>query len=352
MIKRFTLAFLSLILVSSSVMAQDIDSAQIGKEYPYILPILGKKAYARGYRLQKPFGLMAGTLFNKQGIVLKDFELGIADPGTPVDDVNFVDLSEVGIFEFGPSEGRITTVNARADAWILPFLNIGGFYGRVGGEQTITFRLGGPDNDLIASTTDIDGQYYGFNMLGVAPVGPVNLMIDYSWAWTTNVNLDKPVLVKVSGMRIVRRIMTKTPDRFVAVWLGAQFQNLDNQTSGNIAFDEALGISDEDKQKMDDYWMDVQNDVIPIDQDDMGNDIFWSELGPVEQRLREATFNLFRGFVDDNAYYKFTKELEYNWNMLLGVNYQHNPRWQVRAEYGFLRSKQQLMFGLNYRFGL
>ncbi|MGL1886433.1 MAG: hypothetical protein OCD76_07955 [Reichenbachiella sp.] len=344
--KKLNLLLLISIL-SFSLFAQNVDSTQIGKEYPHLLPILGKKAYAKGYKLQKPLGMSVGTIFNKQGLILEDFEMAIADPGTPTSDIDYINLN--GTLDFGPSEGRINTLNFRADAWVFPFLSVGAYYGKIWGEQTISFSFMG--SDFFESTTDIVGQYYGLNLLGLVPLGPVVLMADYSWSWTTNENLDEPVLVKVSGMRVVRRIMTKKEGRFFAVWGGAQFQNLDNRTSGNIALDEALGISEEDKDAYDDHWINVQNDEVVIREDVLGRPVYWSDLTQTEQDIRQNTHDLVRGIADDDVYYKFDKRLEYKWNMLLGVNYQHSDKLQIRTEYGFLKSKQQLMFMVSYRFG-
>ena len=323
--------------------AQEADSTETQKEYPYILPILGKKAFKKGHKLQLPFGLSLGTIFNKQGLILENFEMTISDPNTPANDLTYRDLT--GILDFGPSVGRINTLNFRVDAWILPFLSVGGFYGKVWGEQTISFSVVG--SDFFESTTDIRGQYYGFNFLGAIPLGPVALMADYSWSWTTNENLDAPVLVEVGGMRLVRRIKTKRDDRFLAVWAGAQHQKLANRTSGNIAFDEALAISEEDKLKMDDQWTRYTNNEIPN-----GNDVYWNDLTISERIAQQSVYNLVRGVADDNVYYQFDKKLEYSWSMLLGVNYQHNDHWQIRSEYGFLKSKQQIMIMATYRFGL
>jgi hypothetical protein len=38
--------------------------------------------------------------------------------------------------------------------------------------------------------------------------------------------------------------------------------------------------------------------------------------------------------------------------MTLGANYQHNKRWGVKAEYGFLEAKKTFMMSVDYRFGL
>jgi len=336
--KVFTLFLTVCLLGINFVAGQTADTSKVKGEYPYILPILGKKAHARGITLQKPFGLMLGGIFNSQEIVLNNFEMAIDDPGTPDEDLNFINLDSLGVFNFGPSEGRVSTFNVRADVWLLPFFSVGGYYGRVYGEQTISFSFLG--SDLIYSNTPIEGQYYGFNMLAAVPLGPVALMADYSWSWTTNPRLDEPVLVEVSGIRVVRRIMTKKENRFFAVWAGTQFQKLNNETSGRIAFDEALGISEEDKQQMDDAWADYKT----TDE--------WDQLSPGEKLVKEAGYKLIRGIADDEVAYKFNKELKYNWNFLLGVNYQHNPSWQFRAEWGFLKSKQQIFLGANYRFGL
>lgn len=323
--------------------AQDMDSTQIGKEYPYVLPILGKKAYAKGYKLQLPFGVSLGNFLNQQGILIEDFEMAIDDPNTPNDELNYLNLE--GILDFGPSEGRINTINIRGDAWILPFLSVGAYYGEVWGKQTITFSVVG--SDFFSSTTDIDGRYYGFNVLALAPVGPFVLMADYSNSWTTNVRLDKPVQVRVAGSRLVKRIKTKTPGRYWAVWAGAQFQFLDSRTSGNIGFDEALGITEEDKQALDDHWESFMNNEIPNK-----DGAYWDDLNVIQKGLATSAYNLVRGVVDDNVYYQFNKKLEYSYNMLLGANYNHNDRWQFRAEYGFLKTKQQLMLMLSYRFGV
>ncbi|UCS94882.1 hypothetical protein KZP23_07685 [Echinicola marina] len=304
---------------------------------------MGKKAYERGYELPLPFGLNVGTIFNRQGLVLDDFEMAIADPNSPEADLTYRDLS--GILDFGPSEGRINTLNIRGDAFILPFLAVGGYYGRVWGEQSISFSVVG--SDYFKSTTDIKGQYYGLSLLGLIPLGPVVLSADYSWSWTTNKNLDKPVLVKVSGLRLIRRILTNKENRYFAVWAGVQFQNLDNRSSGNIRLDEALGISEEDKMRLEDHWEMYTNNEVPN-----GRGEYWSDLTLAQRLAQQAAYDLVKGVADDNVFYKFNKRLEYDYSMLLGLNYQHNAKWQFRSEYGFLKTKQQLMIMATYRFGL
>jgi hypothetical protein len=245
------------------------------------------------------------------------------------------------LVEFGPSEGRVNTLNFRFDTWLLPFLSIGGYYGEVWGEQTIT--LTSPIE--ITSVTDIKGNYYGLNVLAVAPVGPVVLAVDYSWSWTTNERLDKPVQVKVAGIRVIKRFLNKNrEDRFWAVWVGTQYQNLASQTSGNIPLDEALDIDEDKIDEFDMAWEDYK--MTPE----------WDEL-PLDERIKqEAVYQVARSALLDisetTVYYEFDKRLEKNWNLMLGANFQINDRFQVRGEYGALRGKQQLMLMGTWRFGL
>jgi len=179
------------------------------------------------------------------------------------------------------------------------------------------------------------------------------MALDHSWTWTTNDRLDKPVAVKVGGIRVIKQIKTNTPNRYFAVWGGAQSQTLEGQTSGNIAFDEALGITEEDKANLDTHWDNVLDDQVVVKQSPItGNDLYWSDLTPVEQQLRQGAYDLVRGVADSNVYYKFNKKLEYDWNMVLGAAYQHNERWGLKIEYGFLKAKRQVMFNIDYRFGL
>jgi hypothetical protein len=338
MLIRLLLCF-SLTAWCLSSVAQDIDSSQIGKEYPYVLPFLGKQAYTRGYKLQLPFGIMANTVLNKQGIELDDFSMAFTNEPDEIPD--FEELQPISdLIVFGPSEGSIATFSFRADAWILPFLSVGGYWGKVYGEQTIT--LTAPIS--IESVTDIRGEYYGLNLLGIVPLGPVALAADYSWSWTTNERLDKPVLVNVAGIRVIKRFVSKKdPDRFWAIWGGAQFQKLENQTSGKIDLDEALDIDEGKLEEIDQEWEEYK--MSPA----------WDELSAQEKIQAELKFQIVRGALEGlsetTVHYKFNKKLEFPWNMLLGANFQLNPHWQFRAEYGFLQSKQQLMVSANYRFG-
>ena len=327
------------LLITTIASGQTADTTSARGEYPYFLPILGKKAHDRGYKLQLPHGVSLGTIFTKQALILENFQFAFTGEGEEPDFEKFQPLADLIVF--GPSEGRINTINVRFDTWVLPFFSIGGYYGRVWGEQTIT--LTAPIE--ISSVTDIEGQYYGLNLLAVAPVGPVVLAGDYSWSWTTNVRLDKPVRVKVAGLRVIKRFLSKKrDDRFWAVWVGTQYQNLASQTSGNIPLDEALDITDKNIEDLDMAWEDYKMSAE------------WEDLSPGEmikyELAYQATREALEKLTETTVYYKFDKRLEKNWNLMFGGNFQINDRFQIRAEYGALKGKQQLMVQGTYRFGI
>ena len=50
--------------------------------------------------------------------------------------------------------------------------------------------------------------------------------------------------------------------------------------------------------------------------------------------------------------YEFNSAPADRWNMVAGVQYEFNKRWQARAEWGFLGSRRSFLFNVNYRFGL
>lgn len=321
-------ALLIIICMSHGLFAQGFDSTQIGKEYPYHLPILGGKAYKKGYKLPLPLGVMANYIYTKQNIILENFEMFVQNPGeaSPLDE-DFIDLSS--IIQFGKSTVEVNTFNFRADAWILPFFSVGGYYGRF---RSITNVALVKPVEVVANS-EAEGKYWGFNLLAVAPLGPINVSADYSWSWTTNELLNKPVLVNVAGLRAIKNFEVKNKkDMFFGLWVGAQFQFLDAKTDGAVPLADVIDTDGS-----------LQSDL----------DQWYNDLSDAEKALYgDELYNGLNDFVNATIHYRFDKRLEYNWNMVAGGQWQINRRVQFRAEAGFIRSKQQYMASLNYRFGM
>jgi len=328
--KSFNIKILMLIFGYLSItngLAQGFDSTQIGKDYPYAFPILGKKAYSKGYKLPLPHSIMINSIWNRQNIVLENMELAFLPEGEPFDESQYIDFSDIIIF--GPSTGRINTLSFRASTWLLPFLGLSVNYGEVWGEQVI--RLEQPVN--IESVTDIVGRYYGLDLLTVIPAGPVNVALNWAPSWTTNERLNEPVRVDVvSGRLIYNFPIGKKEDRYLGLWFGAQYQRLAATTEGKIGLEEAIDPSGDIQLGIDDWYNGL------TDQQ--------------KRRYGDTIKNAFDNIFDSIVYYRFDKRLEEDFNLLFGAQYQFNRHWQVRGEYGAINSKQQLLLSFNYSFGL
>jgi hypothetical protein len=141
-----------------------------------------------------------------------------------------------------------------------------------------------------------------------------------------------------------RFVNKKDPNKFWAVWAGAQYQNLASQTSGKIGLGEALNLTPEDLEEFDMRWEEYT--MSPE----------WDALSPAEKIRATAAYNIVRGaaenLADTTVHYKFDKRLRYEWNMVIGGTYVFNKHWAIRGEYGFLQEKQSLMFQVAYNFGL
>lgn len=101
-------------------------------------------------------------------------------------------------------------------------------------------------------------------------------------------------------------------------------------------------------------------------------DEWWNGLTPVEQnnpvnkakyetanRAMETAGNLLNGLdgaiataQTSTVQYSLDKQLKDKWNFIVGTQFQLNKHFMIRAEYGFLGSRNQFLTGLQYRFGL
>lgn len=317
----------ALTTITPQSFSQGFDSTQIGGDYPYVLPLLGQKSYERGYKLPLPFGVMFNSILTKQNIVLEDFEMGFSKGSEPFGEDDYLDFSDIIVF--GPSTVRVFTYNARVDTWVLPFLGVGGFFGGFQGRTSVSLA----EPIAITSDTDNYGKYWGFNVIAIAPLKVVNLAGDFTWTWTTNNYLSKPVQVQVAGLRVIKNFpVGKKPDRFMGLWVGTQFQFLAAKTEGQIGLSDALDPDDDFRGNLDD-WYDGLED--------------WEK-----ELYGDKVYEAFDDVLNTNVHYRFDKRLEKNWNFIAGGQFQFNRHWQIRAEAGFIPGKWQGMLSLNYRFGL
>ena len=140
--------------------------------------------------------------------------------------------------------------------------------------------------------------------------------------------------------------------------------HINSGTTGSLQLNEVLDLTGIET-KVDNGISKVQNTQVQVDT-------WWTGLTPVEQknpvniakyetanRALETAGGFLNGLdqaLNDENYstvqYSLDKRPKDMWNFIIGTQYQHNKHWMVRFEYGFLGSRNQIIAGLQYRFGL
>src|SRR3954467_15428575 len=115
-----------LLILSAATSGQVYTNKEVGKkneeaidslkktEYPYLLPIWGKKVTKLGYNLPYSAGVGINYLWQKSELVIENLSVGFNNGPQH-------DLDEIIRFNEAVSEASI--VNIRPDVWVLPFLN-------------------------------------------------------------------------------------------------------------------------------------------------------------------------------------------------------------------------------------
>lgn len=300
-------------------------------EYNYTFPILGQGAYKKGFDIPYPAGIMGNYMWLKQNIVLNNMQLGLKtdELDIPLTDVNFI--------EFGDNINTSFSINVRPDLWILPFLNVYGIFGY--GESTTKVNIVAPVELL--SIVDQSLTTAGFGVMGAGGIGPVWFSVDANWTWSKPLLLDKPVLVKVVGIRVGHTFKFKhKPESNIALWAGAMRVEMNSETSGEIKLIDALPPEAWDRRDeiVSDYYDWYNNEATPVQK--IAAD---KVLTPIVERIENADG-------ESIVRYGMDKQVKEKWNGTLGVQYQLNKRWMFRSEAGLIGNRKSFLISLNYRF--
>jgi hypothetical protein len=332
------------------------------QEYPYILPIWGKKATAKGFQLPYSAGLGVNYLWQESDLVIDNLMVGFNNGP-------MYNLDE--IIRFDDAKASANAVNIRPDFWLFPFLNVYGILGFARTSTAITAGLWLPDVDsnwtkatTLSTKANFDATVLGFGFTPTLGVAGGWIALDMNVAWTDVSALDKPVFTFVFGPRVGKTFKFRNPDMNIAGWVGGFRVKFSSQTSGSLNLtelfptedlqakvDDGMGKVSEKEQQVDDWW----NALSPVEQ-----------LNPVNKakhetanRTLDAAGNILTAadaaLSDDQSAtveYSLDKKLKDKWNFIIGTQFQINRHFMVRGEYGFLGSRQQFIGGLQYRFGL
>jgi hypothetical protein len=332
------------------------------QKYPYILPIWGAKAVQRGFQLPYSAGLSVQYIWQESDLVIDNLQIGFNNgPMYGLDE----------IIRFDSAKAAAKAVNFRPDVWLFPFLNVYGIIAKAKTSTSIDAGLWLPDannnwNQVTAfsSTAEFDATTVGFGLTPTMGISNAWLALDMNLAWSDVSALDKPVFTFIFGPRLGKTIKFKHPDRNLAFWVGGFRVKFTSDTSGSLNLSEVLPV--------DELGSKVDQGFVKVDEAEKQIEAWWNGLSPAEQSnpVNIAKYNTANRAVDaagnllaavDGALsnastatvqYSLDKSLKDKWNFIVGSQFQLSKHWMLRAEVGFMGSRQQFLGGIQYRFGL
>ena len=331
-------------------------------KYPYILPIWGEKATARGFNLPYSAGVSLQYFGQTSDLVIDNLLVGF-NGGTMYNLDNIV--------RFDKAEATSGSVSLRPDVWVLPFLNVYAIFGQGKGSTEVGYSIWLPDSSggetkvtSLSTKVDFDATTVGFGLTPTIGVGGGWLALDMNFTWTDVPQLDQPAQAFVFDPRAGKRFRLRNPDENLNIWVGGFRVALNTGTSGSIPLSDALPI--------DEWQNSVDQGLARVAQLNAEIEAWWNSLTPPQQaqpgniaRYQAAKAALARagaflesaGQAVDHAAsstveYSLSKRQKDPWNFTVGGQYELNKIWMVRAEVGFLGSRSHVIAGVQYRFGL
>jgi hypothetical protein len=274
------------------------------------------------------------------------------------------------IIRFNKAQSEAKAVNFRPDVWILPFLNVYGILAVGKPSTTVGFGLWVPDtsgnwSEIMNYETkaNFNSTTLGFGMTPTIGVGGGWFALDMNVSWSDVDALDKPAFAFVVGPRLGKSFNFKK-EQSVAVWVGGFRLKLASSTNGSLALSDVIGEGGELQAKVDAGAQKVAEKQATVDawwnglsNSQKQNPINVAKHNAANRALSAAgeILNSLDGALNtvgsSTVQYSLSKRVKDPWNFTIGSQYQLSRRWMIRAEYGFLGSRTQLITGLQYRFG-
>jgi hypothetical protein len=341
--------------------APSVDSLKV-QEYPYIFPIWGEKVAKMGYQMPYSAGVGVGYFWQESDLIIDNLQVGFNNgPMYNVDE----------IIRFNDAVSASHAINIRPDIWLFPFLNIYALFAQAKTSTSIDAALWLPDTannwsqkTAFSTEANFDATLFGFGMTPTFGIGGYWSALDMNVAWTDVSALDKPVFTFVFGPRIGKTFKFKRADQNMAIWVGGFRVKFTALTEGSLDLSEVIS-TDELQGK-------VNQGFERVDEAEGQVNTWWESLTPIEQanpaniakyntanRTIEAASNFLTAADgalstagSSTVQYSLDKNLKNKWNFIVGSQFQLNRHWMLRAEVGFLGSRQQVLTQVQYRFGL
>ncbi len=342
--------------------AQALDSMKT-MEYPYLLPIWGKKVAQKGFRLQKSAGMSVQYIYQQSDVIINNLQIGFNNgPKYNLDE----------IVRFDKAQTTTNGVNIRPDIWILPFLNVYAIFAKSKTATAINAGVYIPDSSntwnkitTIDTKANFDATTYGFGITPTVGVGGFFLILDMNFTWSDISALEKPATAFVFGPRLGKNITwAHHPEKTLALWVGGFRVKLNTGTSGSLNVSDLFPVEEWGK-KIDTGYMKVAESQQKVDA-------WWGGLTPAEQKnpvniakhnsantalttageVLNAAGQTVTNASTSTVQYSLDKKPKDMWNFIIGSQFQLNRSWMIRAEVGILGSRTQVIAGLQYRFNL
>lgn len=372
--KRILLLGWILAISASVAQSQVFSNKEVGKkndrvidslkaaEYPYALPIWGDKATGMGFNLPYSAGLSVQYFIQESDLIIENLMIGF----------NNSEMYNVdNLVRFNKAVATASAVTVRPDVWLFPFLNVYGILGKSQASTQIGAGLWLPDrennySEVLSFETQVDfkATTFGLGMTPTIGVGGGFMALDMNVAWTDVPQLKDPAFSFVFGPRFGKNFNLKKPGRSVAVWVGGFRVHINSGTEGSIALNEVFppgtlgGKVEEGFEKVDNAYTQVDSWWNGLSQAEQNNPINKAKYEKANDILDRASNILVAAegaistIESSTVQYSMDKRPKDMWNFIVGGQYQFSKHFMYRLEYGFLGSRQQLMTGFQYRFGL
>lgn len=333
-------------------------------DYPYVLPILGDKATKAGFNLPYSAGLSAQYFTQESSLIIDNLQVGFNNG--PMYNLD-------GLVRFEESKAKASAMTVRPDVWLFPFLNVYGILGKAQASTEVNFGVWVPDSTdvdkqvLSASTlVEFKTSTFGIGLTPTIGVGGGFLVLDMNVAWTDVPQLKKPARTFVLAPRFGKSFKLKKPESNIAIWVGAFRVAIASGTEGSMALSEVLpdggsgfgtkvdqGIErvESAQQQVDEWW----NGLSQLEQSSPVNKAKYETANSVLTRAGEVLYaadQAVNTITTSTVQYSMDKDVKDAWNFIVGGQYQLNKHFMLRGEVGFLGSRNQLLAGVQYRFGL
>lgn len=337
--------------------AQTLEQTQDSVVYPYVLPVWGQKAAERGFadQLQLPFGVNVNYVN-----VFMDLE--ITEFGLEIGGKDFSDVLNVETLNFTQVSATTNGLNFRADAWVLPFMNVYGMFSSVTGGTQVALQPTWKDatGEIIlqlpefSSNVEFNALTYGIGTTLIFGWNGYFLSTDFNYSRTDTELLKDQVGYATLSARGGHQfgLSKKKKDFFIAPYLGVMYRNFIGAkgNEGSIGFDEIFPDLDANFNAAVDDKIANNDEIINNPSTSTSEKIKLQAqnqaLNTIEEKVNES------GLFTTNIGYSIKKELIQTVTFQMGFNVQINKNWMVRGEYSLSDDQRFIMTGLQYRFGV